>query len=164
MLLIAHILNFDDLREYQGRGTKHFHIPLHGEGTPKLEDEDSEVIEFIDQYVVCSLSIRKLFKIEWSGKTLQSHHHTQTYRKKEGVVCRFNASWPVTNETLIIRKAENTDNRVLSQAVKTDDLDKVTEKELLDVTGVSEAKYHEALKMWKRRPLYNVNVGRVRWT
>ena len=32
------------------------------------------------------------------------------------------------------------------QAVKIDDLGKVTKKKLLDIAGVSEAKYHVALK------------------
>ena len=69
-------------------------------------------------------------------KTLQS----------QGVICRVNAPWSVTNQTLIICKTENTDNKVLSQAVKIEDLEKVTEKELLDIAGVSEAEYHEALE------------------
>ena len=54
MQLIGQILNFDDCRQYQGSGTKHFHTPLHIAGAPKREDEDSKVIEFIDQ---CSLLI-----------------------------------------------------------------------------------------------------------
>ena len=53
---IGQILNFDDRKEYEGRGTKHFHTPLHVEGAPKLvEDEDSKGIEFIDQYITFSL-------------------------------------------------------------------------------------------------------------
>ena len=41
---IHQVLNFDDCREYQGRGTKHFHAPLHVEGALKLgEHEDRKV-------------------------------------------------------------------------------------------------------------------------
>ena len=54
MHLIEQILNFDDCRQYLGRGTKHYRTPLHIAGAPKLEAEDSKVIEFIDQ---CSLLI-----------------------------------------------------------------------------------------------------------
>ena len=52
--------------------------------------------------------------------------------------------------------------KFIFQAVKIDDLGKVTKKKPLDIAGVSEAKYHVALKMRKRRPLYYINVGRVR--
>ena len=42
---VFQILSFDDRREYQGRGTKHFHASLNVKGAPKLdEDEDSKVI------------------------------------------------------------------------------------------------------------------------
>ena len=64
MHLIWQILNFDDRRDYQGRATEHFHTPLHTEGAPKLEDEDSKVIELIDQYITCSLPNQKIFRIE----------------------------------------------------------------------------------------------------
>ena len=49
----------------------------------------------------------KYSELNYLVKTLQSHHHTQTCRKKKGVICRFKAPWPVTNETLIICKTEN---------------------------------------------------------
>ena len=97
-------------------------------------------------------------------KTLQSHHHTQTCREKKSVICRFNVPWPVTNETenvskSKISKSKTVVGKVLSQAVKIDDLGKVTEKELLNIAGVSEAEYHEALEnaekttvLYNRRP------------
>ena len=34
---IGQILNFDDCRDYQGRGTEHFLAPLHVEGAPKVD-------------------------------------------------------------------------------------------------------------------------------
>ena len=52
---IGQILNFDD-RDYQDRGTEHFHATFYVEGAPKVnEDKDSKVIEFIDQYITCSV-------------------------------------------------------------------------------------------------------------
>ena len=80
----------------------------------------------------------KYLKLNDLVKTLQSHNHTQTCSKKKSVICRFNAPWPVTNETSIIHKTENTDkssihksktiaDKVLSQTVKVDDLGKVKE-------------------------------------
>lgn len=98
----------------------------------------------------------KYSELNYLVKTLQSHHHTQTCRKKKGVICRFKAPWPVTNETLIICKTENADKskicnsktvaeKVLFQAPKINDFGKVIEKGLLDIAGGPEAKYHEAL-------------------
>ena len=56
MYPIGQILNFYDHGEFEGGGTENFHAPLHGKGAAKLdEDESSKVIEFIDQYITCSL-------------------------------------------------------------------------------------------------------------
>ena len=53
---IGQSLSFDDFREYQDRGTEHFHAPFHVEGAPKVyEDKDSKDTEFIDQYITPSL-------------------------------------------------------------------------------------------------------------
>ena len=86
-------------------------------GSPKLdEDEDSKVIQFIDQYITCSLPMKnKYSELNDLVKTLQSHHDTQTCRRKKGVICKFKVPWPVTNETLIIRKTENPDKSKISK-------------------------------------------------
>ena len=34
---IGQILNFDDRRDYYGRGTEYFLAPLHVEGAPKVD-------------------------------------------------------------------------------------------------------------------------------
>ena len=50
------ILNFDDQREFQNRGTEHTHSPIHIVDASKIdENEDSEVVEFIDKYITCAL-------------------------------------------------------------------------------------------------------------
>ena len=53
---IGQILNFVDRREFQNRGTEHMHAPIHIVDAPKIdENEDSEVVEFIDTYIICAL-------------------------------------------------------------------------------------------------------------
>ena len=88
------------------------------EGAPKLDEyKDSKVTEFIDQYRTCSLPRKsKYSELNDLVKTPQSHHHTETCRTKKGVICRFNAPWPVTNETLIICKTENADKSKIGKS------------------------------------------------
>ena len=176
---IGQVLNFDDRREFQKRGTEHMHVPIHVVDAPKIdENEDNEVVEFIDKYITCSLPDENKYP-EISGlvKKLQTHHHTTTCRKKKGVTCRFNAPWPPSNETRIVRSAEYTNetvvkkskkliNKVLSYIVKIGDLSNITQTEILEKCGVTEEEYHYALGcaekkisiVYKRRPS-EVNIG-----
>ena len=56
MECVGQILNFDDKREIQNRETKHMYVPIHIVDVPKIgEDEDSNVVEFIDKYITCAL-------------------------------------------------------------------------------------------------------------
>ena len=53
---IGQILNFYDRRKFQNGGTEHMHAPIHIVDAPKIgENEDSEVVEFIDNYIICDL-------------------------------------------------------------------------------------------------------------
>ena len=60
--------------------------------------------EFIDKYITCSLPDENEYA-ELNGlvKSVQTHHHTSTCRKKKGVTCRFNAPWPPSEKTHIVR-------------------------------------------------------------
>ena len=89
---IGQILNYDDRREHQGKGTGHFHAPIHILDAPKLdENEDNVVTDFIDKYVTCSLpDANQRPVLHALVKKVQTHHHTTTCRKKKGVRCRFN--------------------------------------------------------------------------
>ena len=54
--LIGQILNFDDTRHFQNRGTEHIYVPIRIVDAPKIdENNDSQVIEFIDKYITCVL-------------------------------------------------------------------------------------------------------------
>ena len=74
------ILNFDDRREFQNSGTEHMHAPIHVVGALRIdENEDSEIVEFIDKYIICALSDETKYP-EMSNlvKKVQTHHHTTT--------------------------------------------------------------------------------------
>ena len=77
---IGQILNYDDRREFQGRGTEHFHAPIHVVNAPKIDkNKDEEVVQFINKYVTCCLPDEsdhpELHKLV---KTLQTHNHSST--------------------------------------------------------------------------------------
>ena len=53
---IAQILNYDDSREFQGRGTEHCHAGIHVKDAPQVDvDSDEKCIEFSDKYVTCAI-------------------------------------------------------------------------------------------------------------
>ena len=53
---IGQILNFDNRKEFQNRGTEHMHAPFHVVDAPKIdENNNSEVMKFIDKYITCAL-------------------------------------------------------------------------------------------------------------
>ena len=80
---IGQISNFDNQREFQNRGTEPMHASIHIVDAPKIdENEDSEVVEFIDK--------TKFSEMSNLVKKVQTHRHTTTCRKKKGVACRFN--------------------------------------------------------------------------
>ena len=57
---IGQIFNFDDRREFQNREMEHIYASIHVVDAPKIdEDYDSEVIEFIDKYITCTLLMGK---------------------------------------------------------------------------------------------------------
>ena len=83
------ILNFDHQREFQNKGTEHMDAPVHIVDALKIdENEDSEVVEFIDEHIKCALPDETKYR-EMSNlvKKVQTHHHTTSYRKKKDVMC-----------------------------------------------------------------------------
>ena len=84
---------------------------------PKLyENDDSEVVEFIDKYITCVLSDETKYpELSNSAKKLQTHHHMTTWKKKKGVVCRFNAPWEPSDKTRKVCSEEKTDEIIVKQ-------------------------------------------------
>ena len=90
---VGQILNYDDRREYQSRGTQHLHSPIHVKDAPKIdENSDFEVTQFIDKYITCIIpnsdSRGELNKLV---NTVKKHHCTFTCTTKLGIKYRFNA-------------------------------------------------------------------------
>ena len=168
---IGQVLNHDDRREFQSRGVEHVHTSIHVVGAPKIdENEDSDVVEFIDKYITCSMPDENQYPdLQKSVKSVQTHHHTITCRKKKGVTCRFNAPWPPSEKTCIIRGNIDQDeleeskrivDKVLSEMTSVLDLSDVTLEDILETCGVSHTEYNDALAnmqkklsiIYKRRP------------
>jgi len=168
---IGQVLNHDDRREFQSRGVEHVHTSIHVVGAPKIdENEDSDVVEFIDKYITCSMPDENQYPdLQKSVKSVQTHHHTITCRKKKGVTCRFNAPWPPSEKTCIIRgnidqdeleKSKKIVDKVLSEMTSVLDLSDVTLEDILETCDVSHAEYNDALAnmqkklsiIYKRRP------------
>ena len=146
---IGEILNYDDKREFQQKGPEHMHVGIHIKGAPKIDEEDdSQVIAFIDKYITCSIPDEKEYpELNRLVKKVQVHKHTMTCKKKKGVRCRFNAPWPPSEETRIMRgneysKEEEKDSKkildkVLGEVIGIDDYDAILAK-VLDSCGVTE--------------------------
>ena len=83
---IGQILNFDDRREFQNWKMEHMHAPIHVVDALKIdENNDSEVKEFIDKYILCALSDEEKYsEMNKLVRKVQIHHHTTTCRKKKG--------------------------------------------------------------------------------
>ena len=114
---IGQILNFDERREFKNRGTEHMHARIHIVDAPKIdENENSEVVEFIDKYITYALpNATKYPEMSNLVKKVQTHHDTATCRKKKGVGCRFNAPWAPSNKTRIGRSEKKIDETIVNQ-------------------------------------------------
>ena len=84
------ILNFDDKREFQNRGTEALYALIHIADGPKIdENEERELVRFIDKYTTCALpDDRKYPELSNLVKKVKTHCHTTTCRKKKGIAWR----------------------------------------------------------------------------
>ena len=134
------------------------HAPIHVVDAPKIdENNDSDVIEFIDKYITCALPDEEKYpEMNKLVRKVQTQYHATTCRKKKWVTCRFNAHWAPSMETRIVRCEENTDEmkvksskilieKVLSYIVKVDFLSFVTQSEILGKCEVTEEQYNSVL-------------------
>ena len=65
---------------------EHMHAPIHVVDALKIdENNDSEVKEFIDKYILCALSDEEKYsEMNKLVRKVQIHHHTTTCRKEKG--------------------------------------------------------------------------------
>ena len=121
------------------------HAPIHIVDAPKIdENEDSEVVEFIDKYITCALpDTTKYPEMSNLIKKVQTHHQTTTCRKKKKVVCRFNASWAPSSKTRIVRSEEKMDEAIVNQSKKL--IEKVLSY-ILTISDLSDVTLSQILK------------------
>ena len=117
---IDQILNFDVWSEFQNRGKEHMHAPIHKVDAPEIdENKDSEVVEFINQYIICALPDKTKYPVMSNlVKRAETHYYTTTCRNKKGVSCRFNPPWASSDKTRIVRSEEKIDETILKQSKK----------------------------------------------
>ena len=160
---IGQILNFDERGEFQSQtGNKHVHAAIHIKDAPKLDQEtDQEVIQFIDNHITTEMPDENEYPdFNELVKRVQSHHHTQSCRKKKGVNCRFYFPCPPSTQTLIsrsnvnakkLRKARRIVDKVIRAIGTVEDITLVTETELLDIAGVTREEYYKSLARFRRK-------------
>ena len=57
---------------------------IHVIGAPKIdEDDDKDVIKFVDQYITCSIPVEKYSKLNGLVKKMKTHHGTTTCQKRK---------------------------------------------------------------------------------
>ena len=91
--------------EFQHRGSPHVHVLLWVKSAPKYhQDDESEIIQFIDRHVSCSSSVPKDHAeyLEY-----QKHRHSKTCRKNGRDICRFGHPIPPMRQTCILTPLED---------------------------------------------------------
>ncbi|VDI19187.1 Hypothetical predicted protein [Mytilus galloprovincialis] len=101
---IGKVIDYFYRVEFQQRGSPHTHCLFWVENAPKFdEDENEEVISFIDKYITCEIPDEKEDK-ELHDIVMAVHQHSKNHSKsckKKGTVCRFNFPRPPSTRTFI---------------------------------------------------------------
>ena len=111
---IGKVFNYDSKREFQLKGPKYPHCGfLIMAATTIEENGNSEVTAFIDKYVTCSIPHKKKYPaLNKLVNKVQKHRHTFTCRKKERCYMSFNATWPPSYDTGIVRGTNVSENEL----------------------------------------------------
>ena len=135
---------------------------------PRIDDEDmpctdEEVTEFIDKHITCALPDSEEHPDFFSLiKKVQTHHHTQTCKKKKGKTCRFDAPWPASERTVISRGNTDSESRIHAKAIlqkvysvlevmTEEELGKHTLSDILTMADVTSEEYEESLKLCRTK-------------
>ena len=93
--------------EFQARGSPHAHCVIWVKDAPKyIESPDSDVCDFIDQYVSCRLPAED-GKLRELVSLLQQHRHSSYCKRNK--TCRFSFPKPPSPKTLITKFDPETD-------------------------------------------------------
>ena len=92
--------------EFQQRGSPHIHMLLWIKDAPRFGvQSDEEVVDFINQVITCSKAANDVTLSELVIR--QYHSHSQTCKKKNRMVCRFNFPQPPMRDTVILYPLED---------------------------------------------------------
>ena len=107
---IGEVTHYFWRREYQGRGTQHFHLLIWIKDAPIIgKSSNEEVIDFLSKYTTCTLPDKDISpELYRRGNTHQRHVHNnyclraKKFKHSVKRICRFGFPRPVTN-TLILK-------------------------------------------------------------
>ena len=92
--------------EFQQRGSPHIHMLLWIKGAPRFGvQSDKEVVDFINQVITCRKVANDVTLSELVIR--QNHSHSQTCKKKNRMMCRFNFPQPPMRNTVILYPLED---------------------------------------------------------
>ena len=153
------------------RGSPHLHALIWTSDCPKLTHENKEVyIQYIDKHVQACLPNKEtdsnLYELV---RTYQKHSHSKTCRKYKNIACRFNFGQFFTERTIVGEPLSDDVNEEIradilcrrsdilsSVKLKIDELldprkanynVNITDKDLLNLAGVSDKEYEWALSI-----------------
>ena len=142
--------------EFQARGSPHAHCIIWIKDAPRFGmNEDSDVYEFIDQYISCSIPQDEA-KLKDLVLLLQQHKHSSYCKRNK--VCRFSFPHPPSYKTLIAKPHDDPTvtssaqdvlaqvRKVLADGSSDLSLDKILEKASVDPN-----EYMSALEVSTRR-------------
>jgi hypothetical protein len=166
---IGHVVHYFIRVEMQQRGSPHIHVLIWIQDAPIVgEKPDSEVCEFIDQYITCTPPDNDE-ELKQIVKEVQTHTHSVACRK-QGKACRFNFPKEPSFETVFahsnkeIPKDQSTEIESTLKKVYAelnDDQKEMKSKtptrtwrtlgEILEVVDVTSEEYMEVLRKSKNR-------------
>ena len=136
--------------EFQQRGSPHIHMLAWIQEAPKYgENDDAEVIEYIDRVASCSVDVGEHLQ---NVLEFQKHKHSRTCRKAGKPVCRFGIPFPPMRKTTIVQPYVGEDRSLYESYFSTvqEHLCHVEQEETFDEflenIGLNEGDYLKALQ------------------
>uniref|UniRef100_A0A3B3CJC3 ATP-dependent DNA helicase n=1 Tax=Oryzias melastigma TaxID=30732 RepID=A0A3B3CJC3_ORYME len=162
--ILGRVIDFFFRVEYQNRGSPHIHCLLWVDGAPVFDkDDDKTVCNFISRYSTAQLpnptTQPELYK---TVKEVQTHsrNHPKTCFKYPGADCRFGFPKPPSDQTMITRPDENSEDslevekakaklRPLSALLKEPESETLTFAQLLATCNLTLTEYKRCLHLMK---------------
>ncbi|XP_024120187.1 uncharacterized protein LOC112141313 [Oryzias melastigma] len=162
--ILGRVIDFFFRVEYQNRGSPHIHCLLWVDGAPVFDkDDDQTVCSFISKYISAQLpnptTQPELYK---TVKEVQTHsrNHPKACFKYPGADCRFGFPKPPSDQTMITRPDENSEDslevekakaklRPLNALLKEPESETLTFAQLLAKCSLTLTEYKRCLHLMK---------------